>query len=130
MSKITSTKKFLKEDFPVEIRSWIDKLIAPLNSFLEQVYFALVNGLTLKDNLKCQVDEFTLEKAVSTQKYTWRLNERPTEVRLAHITETGGSPGVIPVHSMQWLFNENTVYLTFSGLETTKSYRIRIIGQV
>lgn len=129
MSKINSTKKIIIEEFPIEVQGWLKKLVEPLNRFLEQVYFALVNGLTIADNLKAQVNVVSI---AANQDYpmrlSWRLNERPTAMLIAQIGESTG--GAMPVHSMTWLFNNGTIEMTFVGLDLTKKYNVVTLGIV
>lgn len=127
MAKINSTKRIIVEEFPVEVRSWLKKLIEPLNRFLEQVYYALVNGLTVKDNLKAQVNTVTLDAAATTAKLSWNLNERPTAVFVANISDETGA--VVSPYSMSWVFNNGQVELTLNGLSANK-HTLTILGLV
>ena len=129
MAKINATKKLVLEEYPSEVRSWLVKLIDPLNRFLEQAYFALVNGLTLRDNLKSQVQELTLfENQTYPVKYSWRLNERPTIVTVGQIYDTSGA--LVPVYSFSWIYNNGTVEATFNGLTAANEYKVVLVGQV
>jgi hypothetical protein len=127
MAKINSTKRIIIEEFPVEVRSWLKKLIEPLNRFLEQVYFALVNGLTVRENLKAQVNTLTLEASASTVKFSWNLNERPTAVFVANILDTTGV--VVSPYSMSWVYDNGQVELTLNGLAANK-HTLTILGLV
>lgn len=129
MSKISSTKKIIIEEFPNDVRGWLKKLIEPLNRFLEQAYYALVNGLTIRDNLKAQVKSVTvLASQTYPLKTAWGLNERPTAVLVAQITESTG--GAVPVYSLSWLYDNGTIELTFVGLNSAKRYNVLILGMV
>lgn len=129
MSKINSTKKIILEEFPAEVQGWLKKLIEPLNRFLEQVYFALVNGLTLADNLKSQTNGVVIAVGqVYPIKIAWNKNERPTMVVVAQITESTG--GAVVPYALSWIFDNGTVKLTFNGLNTAKKYNVKITGIV
>lgn len=128
MSKINSTKKLVLEDYPTEVRPWLRKLVDPLNRFLEQAYYALVNGLTTKDNLKAQVNSITIEAAQAYPiKYSWNLNERPTAVWAANIVDQTGA--AVEPHSLSWVYNNGQVEVTLNGLATNK-HTLTIIGLV
>lgn len=132
MGKITATKKLVIEDFNDQ-RPWIQKLIIPINQFFEQIYFTLVSGITLKDNMKAQVFDVTLPiDYVYTErlKLAWRLNERPTSVFIGWAREDAADPAVIGNHSLEWVFNNGTLEVLFNGFVDTKKYNIRIVGQV
>lgn len=127
MAKINSTKRIIIEEFPAEIRVWFKKLIEPLNRFLEQVYFALVNGITVRDNLKAQVNSITLEASSTKAKISWTLNERPTAVFVANIVDTTGA--AVSPYSMSWVFKDGQVELTLNGLAARK-HTLTILGLV
>jgi hypothetical protein len=59
MSGPLTVKKLLVEDFPPEQQEWIAKLLQPINLFIEQVNFALINDLTLQENARAQVRTVT-----------------------------------------------------------------------
>jgi hypothetical protein len=129
MAKISSTKKITIEEFPSEVRGWLRKLVDPLNRFLEQVYYALVNGLTIRDNLKAQCKPLTVAVGQTYPiKQSWGLNERPTAVLVAQIAESAG--GSVPAYSMVWVYDSGTLEITFVGLDPTKKYNVSILGQV
>lgn len=129
MAKINSTKKVIIEDFPAEVRPWLTKLIDPLNRFLEQAYYALVNGLTIADNLKAQTNSLKVQSGQQYPiKFAWRLNERPTVVLVGNCSEKTG--GLVAPFSTSWVFNNGSVEVTFNGLDTTKEYTILMMGQV
>lgn len=129
MSKINSTKKLVLEDFPAEVRPWLKKLIEPLNRFLEQAYYALVQGLTTADNLKAQVNSYTVTtNQVYPIKYAWKLNERPTAVWVANITESTGAS--VAAFSTSWVYDNSQVEVTLNGLSSSSEYNIKFIGLV
>lgn len=129
MSKINSTKKLILEDYPQEVRPWLRKVFDVLNRFLEQVYYALVQGLTTADNLKAQVNSITIP-ANQTYPVTiaWTLNERPTAVWAANISESTGA--VVPAYSFSWVYNNGQVEITLNGLSSSSKYYLKTIGLV
>ena len=128
MAKINSTKKIITEDFPAEVRPWLTKLIDPLNRFIEQAYYALVNGLTLKENIKSQTNAIVLDASQSYPvKLSWNLNERPTLVLVASIQDTTGA--TVQPYGLSWIFNNGQVEITLSGLAANK-HKINIVGIV
>lgn len=129
--KFSTTKTIVLEDFPNEVRKWIPKLINPLNQFLEQTYKTLVNGITLRDNLKGQVDEI---KIGVTQTYpvkiAWKLNEKPTACFVGALREDVTYYTTLPTHSFQWIYNQGQLELHFVGLDANKAYKGTIITLV
>jgi hypothetical protein len=129
VSKILGGKKIILEDFEPEQRKWLPKLISPLNQFMESVYSALQKGLTISENLRAEVYKRTLPAGSSTQSLAWNLNQQPTAVLLGQITDTAGNIPVSQVGIM-WTFRDNSITITYDGLDSNTSYRTTIIGLV
>lgn len=129
--KFSTTKTIVLEEFPDDVKPWLTKLINPLNQFLEQTYKTLVNGITIRDNVKSQVDEI---KIVANQVYpikvSWKVNEKPTACYLGALQQDTSSFTLLPVHSFQWVYNQGQLEIYFNGLDTTKAYTGRIITMV
>lgn len=130
--KFSTTKTIVLEEFPAEVRKWLTKLVTPLNQFLEQTYKTLVNGITLRDNMKCQVEDVVKigVQQVYPIKLSWKLNEKPTEVRLGKLAVDSPAFVLLPIHSMQWNYNQGQIELYFIGLDTNTAYKATIISQV
>jgi len=62
MAQLPNQKRILKEDLR-EAPSWIDKLLYPLNSFMESVYFALNRNLNFQENIASQIYEIEFTTA-------------------------------------------------------------------
>lgn len=61
--KIESTNKIYRKDIP-EAPNWIDKLLDPLNRFMDSCTTALRGKLTFYDNVYCETKEFTFTHGV------------------------------------------------------------------
>lgn len=57
MARLPSKKLLLVEDFPAEVQSWIDKIIRPLNLFMEETVTALNKQLTYGENFLAQIKD-------------------------------------------------------------------------
>lgn len=64
MAKQPTTRRFLLEDFSGQ-KSWIPKLIDPLNTFLISVITAFNNQLTIGENMLGQVDRLRVRTATT-----------------------------------------------------------------
>ncbi len=125
-------KRFLVEDFDAAQKPWIGKLLTPLNQYIEQVTGALNQGLTLADNLKAQVSDVSVIVGQTYPiKQAYSLNEKPRSVHIGAIRLSDGSLPVSPF-SVYWQPGQlqNTLELTFLGLDPTKAYTITVIAQV
>lgn len=129
--KFSTTKTIVLEEFPAEVRSWLTKLINPLNQFLEQVYKTLVNGITLRDNMKSQVSDIKIGvQQAYPIKLAWNLNEKPTACLLGAMAEDVSAFSPLPLHSFQWVFNQGQIEIYFTGLDTNKAYKATIVTLV
>lgn len=131
MAKISSIKRFFAEDFPPTVKSWIaERLLVPLNQFIDQSIGALNNGLTYQDNFKCKVYDIIISKSQTYPiKLAWALNEKPSAVYLARfVTDDNSTPSAaVTVH---WLYDAGQISATLIGLDSSKKYQLRLIAQV
>lgn len=126
--KIQPIKRFILEEFPKDIRSWLDKIFQPLNTFMEQSVALSNNGITIADNLKAQTFEVTVYGNGFPAKRSWRLNQKPIAVWEVAISEEEAGTGTIPPHSLIWSFKGDSVEFTVNGLNAGTKYRITFIG--
>jgi hypothetical protein len=131
MAKISSIKRFFTEDFPSDVRPWIsEKLLVPLNQFIDQSVGCLNGALTIADNLKAKRYDIVIAKSqVYPIKLQWALNEVPTAVFLARFVADDNTTPSAAV-SVYWLYDANQISVTLIGLDTTKKYNLRLIAQV
>lgn len=138
MSKLPSQKRILKEDIK-DAPSWIDKIITPLNVFMEVVWNALNKNLTFEDNFVSLTKEveFTTLSTYSSGlisgfepiKFKHNLKNKPTGVLLTQILLTNDVYGVIlnPV-TINWIeLNGEIIVNYITGLDNEKTYTIRLL---
>ena len=130
MAKFSTIRRLVVEDYPKEVRPWLNKMIYILNPFLEQVYTALVNGLTYRDNAKAKIIPLNIYLAETDKLIKWDLNERPTAVFIGKIEVTDGTHPTNQI-TMTWLYTQaDQLDIKFNGLDAAKEYRVTLIGQV
>ena len=57
MAKIPAVKSIRIEDISPEAPQWINNLLSPLNSFMENIYSALIRNITFTDNIACMIKD-------------------------------------------------------------------------
>jgi len=57
MAKIPAVKSIRIEDISPEAPQWINNLLSPLNSFMENIYSALIKNITFQDNIACMIKD-------------------------------------------------------------------------
>ena len=130
MAKFSTIRRLVVEDYPKTVRPWLNKMIYVLNPFLEQVYTALVNGITYRDNLKSKIISLSLLVGETDKLVKWDLNERPTSVVLGQISKKDGTHPTNQI-TMTWLYTQSDqIDIKFNGLDASTEYRVTLIGQV
>ncbi len=100
-----------------------------MNPFLDQVVQALSGNVTIKDNLKSKTYFIALPAGTSTYTVAWAINEKPTAVIIAQLTKSDLS-AVSAVFAMSWKYENESIKLTFLGLDAGTKHQITIIGLV
>ena len=126
MAKLPPISRFLREDF--QGVDWIDRLLQPLNQFMNIVYSAMNRNLTLTDNCAAQIKSITFTTDGSgdaTVKFAWNLTSIPTDCWVSRISQGTPSAGV----SILWEYDGSTINITkFFGLANSTEYTMRIIA--
>lgn len=134
--KLPQIQRILREDLR-EAPSWIDKLLNPLNQFLDTMYGGLNKNITLTENIDCQERVFTF-----TTKIDYVANNTFDEIQFRRTTKNKAK-GVIladiriqdayyrPIlnaTSIQWVEIEGTIIVKYiAGLDDSTSYRIYLL---
>lgn len=69
--RIESINKISRKDL-AEAPAWIEKLLSPLNQFMDSVSTAMRGRLAFYDNVYCETKEFTFQHAIE-QKISYNL---------------------------------------------------------
>jgi hypothetical protein len=138
MAKLPSIKRIVKEDIQ-DAPEWIDQLISPLNTFMEEVYFALDNQLSIGDNIRGSLTKITV-RTLSTYGNTpvtdnWEvvninnpIGVRPQIVSVGQVTDLNTFLPVIDPVGVAWDFLNGIIRLKYiSGLEPSKKYEINLL---
>lgn len=126
MSKIPLIKRLMREDYPDQ-RSWIERLISPLNTFMETVSAAMDRNLTVSDNLDCQVITVTVSTGDSTL-FSAKTRARPNGLLVWKVVTLSGSDptaAVMPVWT--YVASTNSIKITsWLGLAASSKYQITL----
>lgn len=135
MAALPPIRRILKEELGPDVPDWVTRLLAPLNLVLQSLYTALNHGLTFKDNMQCQVKEFTIVAGATATANTFNfmltLPVKPTglwliaALRQDGIAESFTTPVFI---SWTWDSQAGTIVISsITGLTNTFAYTIRVI---
>lgn len=129
MARLPPIKKLIKEDFAQY--PWAEKLLWPLNQFMEAVYSAMDKRLTPNENLTAQTLEIEIIENNITYplSFAWtRPGVKPTDVWVTRIvsndnTNPTSAPGVY------WEFDGESINVKkLYGLDGAKQYKIRMLA--
>lgn len=106
MAQVPSKRRLVIEDFKSQI-SWIDKLIQPINEYMESTTSALNKALTIRDNFMGDIRTVELDGTWPT-KLSWNLAARPTAVLVGNaVKSSGASLSLSSAIQVQWSFNQS-----------------------
>lgn len=128
MAKFSAPKRLVVEDFPAEQRSWMPKLLDPLNVFMGEVAQAFTKGIVLSDNFRGVIIEFSV---VANQTYPLNFNlsslkSRPNAVFIGSIAATDETSLSSPF-SVVWSYDNGNLSYYFLGLDAAKQYSGKLI---
>lgn len=129
--RLSSQKKILREDL-ADAPDWIDRVIEPINSFMENVYQLANKNITDADNVAAQIYELTYRTtaAYPVMDPVYFQSSLRTKasglVVLQAVDKTTYEPVAGPVY-VPWLDINGAIKLySITGLAASKSYLIRL----
>lgn len=130
--RLPPTKKLVKEDLK-EAPSWIDKLIDPLNGFMENVYQALNKNISFSENIAGFIKEITYRTTTSYPvadqiSFTNELKTKAIGVIvLQAVDKSTYVPAAGPVYAPWAEDNGKILINAITGLAADKVYSIRLL---
>lgn len=135
MAKLPSIKRILREDLK-EAPSWVERLIYPLNLFIEQIYSALNKNITFQDNIAAAFKELTFTTKATYSSNDWEsisfqsgLRTKVSGVVLLQITPLDGTySAIFSAAQVSWYESQGTIIINYvSGLENSTKYQIKLL---
>ena len=108
MARIPPLTRLQAEDFSSQ-SEWIEKLLGPLNRFMELTTNALNKQLTLEDNMAATIKTVELDGTFPVR-VAWTLPGKPVSVLVGNIYRADGAPHTMtaPV-GVQWSYNSGVL---------------------
>lgn len=128
--RLPSLKNLKVEDFNSQ-KSWIGKLLSPLNQFMIQVYTALNGNLEFGVNVKGQVKTLTID--TDTVSYPVRFqttfNTKPQGLWIINVRDLSGNPTTLTnAVFVDWTWKNNEIQInSFIGLPASTKFEITLI---
>lgn len=132
MAALPAIKRITKEDL-AGAPAWIDRLLYPLNLFLNTIYNGLNKNITLADNIDCQVQTFQVTAGAAatnnTAKFTLTMKHAPSMLFLGNAISTSGNytPIATAVY-IDWTYDGTNVNInSITGLTSGTTYNLTIL---
>lgn len=130
MAKVPSFTKILREKFPGDL-PWINNLLQPINSFMNDVKQAFENRFTISENFDGEVKEVTVNGSYPV-KMSWGRTQKPSIGIIGKVEMTDGSDVTLPAAiSLVWKYNNASEIQIDDviGLDdsSTKKYKLKLI---
>lgn len=131
--KLPTQKKILREDIK-DAPPWINAVIEPVNTFMENTYQALNKNITFSENINSFVKELiyttpsTYPTGVEIVTFQNTLRTRPTGIFLMQVYERSTyTPPPGPVF-IPWVDSQDGIQIyPLTGLEASKTYLVRLV---
>lgn len=134
MAKLPEIKRIAREDLQ-DAPSWIERLLWPLNTFMQNIYTALDQNLVIGANITGLYKVMTFrtgadygDPLVDNHGFTpvtflHSLKIRPQAVLVAQIGIKGSSLTIYEAVTVQWLENNGTISINYiTGLAVSTQY--------
>lgn len=136
MARIPSQRRIIREDLS-EAPGWIEKLLTPLNSFMEAIYSALNKNLTFTENIRSQIAFLEFETAPSyvasntfePLRFENFMRQRAVGVIVlqAYVLDQLNEPMASAV-TCDWYEDQGQIVIKYiSGLSDSTFYKIRVL---
>lgn len=135
MAKLPTLRRLFKGDFKPEYGELVEKLITSINNGFDTVYDALNNKLTLRNNILCDIKEFSVQvNNLGIPTNTLNLNvsfpNSVSIVTIGKITNLTNSQ-IYPSSGVTITWEQQTggfiVIKHITGLVSGNTYSIRVV---
>lgn len=132
MAALPPIKRITKEDLG-GAPAWIDRLLYPLNLFLNTIYGALNKNITLSENIDCQLASFTVIAGAAainnTAKFMLTLKHPPTMLIVGSAQKvTGNYTPIAAAVTVDWNYDGSAINITaITGLTNGSTYTFNVV---
>ena len=138
MAELPSIKRLVREDIP-NAPEWIGQVIDPLNTFMEEVYYALDRDLTINQNIRGTIKTITLTtkstygNAPKTdnwdiQKITDPIGVKPEVVALGSVVNKDSFATITDPVYVSWDWYNSQIRINYiAGLAASTKYEIKLL---
>ena len=129
MARLPPIKSLQIEDFQDQ-KSWIGKLLIPLNQFMTTIYNTLNGSLEFGSNIRGQIHTINFIEGTTELPLRFRSTfGRPQGVLIVNLVDVSDAPATITdAPYADWSFSgDQFVIRNILGLQSGKKYRITLL---
>jgi len=132
MAKLPPIKRIVREDLK-DAPAWIDRLITPLNAFMEAVYSALDRDLTVGENVAGEIKTIQVKAGAAATDNTFTFTT--TTRRTPKVCAIGRVERVENIYTpitaavgLDWRFDAGQIIISsIAGLTNGETYNITLL---
>lgn len=132
MALLPTIKRLTREDLK-EAPPWIERLIYPLNLFMDAVWTALNHGLTFAENIRSQEKTFQITAAataaLNTTSFACTMRTIPKRMLVGNVVDitTGNYVTIGAAVFVEWRYNDGNILITsITGLTNGNLYEFTV----
>ena len=133
--KLPNWKRLYENDFEAQFKKLVSQLAASINIGMENLYGALNNNISLKDNISCTVKTLSLEvNAVGTptSTTTFQLDKSGTVLGITVLKATNLTDSSIYPSSgifVSWTQTQTGILINnITGLQSNQNYQLTLVA--
>lgn len=136
MAVLPATKRITRADLGEDVPEWVDNLLSPLNSFIEQIYTAFNKNISIPENIASQIVQLDINTNSNYSSgefpntaFKRNLSKKANIVLIGQVKDlsdneykfvAGGYPS--------WEDNNGTINIYYiPGLDDSKKYRVNLL---
>jgi hypothetical protein len=135
MAKLSSYRRLYDQDFEPQYKRLVTTLGTTMNASFDELYSALNNKLTFKDNISCTIATFTVTVnsfGVPSVKTQFKLEANQANVEGLMVLDTYGAkdPTILPVAGVFVSFarnDSNIIIQNIKGLQPDTPYKVKVL---
>ena len=131
-----------REDLGQGVPNWVDKIIGPINDFMNQCWIAFNNNITIGQNVTGSIQTLTIQTPTDygapnynfpNTVFSWPFTKPVQAVLIAAVRQTSGSNQYVIQHTPVFLdwqqLSANQVKINYvSGLLANTQYNVTIMA--
>lgn len=136
MAVLPATKRITRADLGEDVPEWVDNLLSPLNSFIEQIYTAFNKNISIPENVASQLVQLDINTTATysggnfpSTVFKRTLSKKANLVIIGQVKDLSNNEFVFTAGGYpSWEDNNGTISIYYiPGLSNSKKYRVNLL---